>query len=467
MSDINAVNHIHCGDIRDIAKTLPAQSVNCIVTSPPYFGLRDYQTAEWEGGRVKCDHIKRTAVSAKSTLKNDGRVNFGSNNYEENTTIPYRDTCSKCGAKRIDKQIGLEATPEAYVNTMVGIFRELKRVLRDDGTVWLNLGDSYAGNNSSNGEGETRNLKTEIFHGGSAHLEQRRITSNCNLKPKNLIGIPWRVAFALQADGWILRSDIIWHKKNPMPESVTDRPTKSHEYIFLLSKQAKYYYDNEAVREANSDSSGGWQSRAKNGLLTSHSQGFGGNGETSQFARITQEKGEGRGGVAIPNPSGRNRRTVWTVSTKPYKAAHFAVFPPDLIRPCILAGCPQQVCSECGEPWRRITEKGLTAHDGKTDSQYSNGTTANRLALLRQAAREQGGEYVNTAKTIGIEPVCQCNASSRPGVVLDPFMGSGTVAQVAIETGRNWLGVELNPEYIELTKERIYQTQPPLPIGVY
>ncbi len=318
------MNQIYCGDIRDIAKTLPDQSVNCIVTSPPYFGLRDYG---------------------------------------------------------VDKQIGLEETPKAYVDTLVGIFRELKRVLRDDGTAWLNLGDSYA----TSCTGSVATDKQLSNKGSLVGLTFDK--SNMNLSAKNLVGIPWRVAFALQADGWYLRSDIIWHKKNPMPESVTDRPTKAHEYIFLLSKQAKYYYDNEAVREDSPP-------YAKERISREKAKNMTGNVNRPLADQIgLSESSIFRKQVGARQP-GRNRRSVWTVSTKPYKAAHFAVFPPDLIRPCILAGCPPG------------------------------------------------------------------------GVVLDPFMGSGTVAQVAIETGRNWLGVELNPEYIELANKRIAQTQPALPIEI-
>lgn len=211
-------------------------------------------------------------------------------------------------------EIGLEATPELYVAELVAVFREVWRVLRDDGTVWLNLGDSYVGSANNGG------VETKTMQGTQAATGKGLPTKRGNgLKPKDLIGIPWRVAFALQADGWYLRQDIIWHKPNPMPESVTDRCTKAHEYIFLLSKSARYYYDAEAVAEP----------------ITS--LGFGGISNKSSSKR----NGTGLESDINYEPNGtRNRRSVWTVATKPYAEAHFATYPPELITPCILAGCP-------------------------------------------------------------------------------------------------------------------------------
>lgn len=241
------------GDCRETLKTLPDGSVNCCVTSPPYFGLRDYG--------------------------NEG-------------------------------QIGLEQTPEAFVAELVAVFREVRRVLRDDGTLWLNLGDSYSGI----GKGPAGNLGAKH---NERHLEHKHggIVPE-GLKPKDLIGIPWRVAFALQADGWYLRQDIIWHKPNPMPESVRDRCTKAHEYIFLLSKSPKYYFDADALKEP--------------AIYAGDNRG----------ARKDNRRGTECNSVSGVTGEFRNKRSVWTVTTKPYKGAHFATFPPDLIEPCVLAGCP-------------------------------------------------------------------------------------------------------------------------------
>jgi len=253
------------GDCIEGMRRLEGQSVNCVVTSPPYFGLRDY-----------------------------GR----------------------------DGQIGLEASPDAFVAKLLDVFREVRRVLRDDGTVWLNLGDSYFSDTKGTG-GNGGNLgptgaQTQGSNAGSRY-QPKRFERN-GLKPKDLIGIPWRVAFALQADGWYLRQDIIWHKPNPMPESVRDRCTKAHEYIFLLSKNERYYFDSLAMQEPASKGAAG--SQFHTGKTATHQMG-----RSSDAERVDGDT--------------RNRRSVWTVATKPYKGAHFATFPPDLIRPCILAGCPK------------------------------------------------------------------------------------------------------------------------------
>ena len=295
------------GHVLDKLQEVESDSVQCVVTSPPYWGLRDYGTATWEGGDENCEHIQRTN-------KQGGEADRP---HRELETFQYKDICKKCGAKRTDDQIGLEKTPELYVAKMVKVFREIKRVLRDDGTVWLNLGDSYnttqAGNKTwGDGVGANKHYK-------DGSIPKKRNT-NIGLKTKDLCGIPWRVAFALQADGWYLRSDIIWHKPNPMPESVTDRPTKSHEYIFLLSKSQKYFYDAEAVKEPVSE----FSTFTKASNITPYGKESG--------------KAKGLGCGSRGNSSGRNKRTVWTINTQPYKEAHFAVFPPRIPELCIRAG---------------------------------------------------------------------------------------------------------------------------------
>jgi DNA modification methylase len=254
------------GDCRAVLKTLPDKSVHCCITSPPYFGLRDYG---------------------------------------------------------VDGQIGLEQTPEEYVNELVSVFREVRRVLRDDGTLWLNLGDSYAGNRKAG----NKLFGNPVFNENRPSREETKTpekTIQCGLKNKDLIGIPWKVAFALQKDGWILRSDIIWAKNNPMPESVTDRPTKAHEYIFLLAKSQKYYFDNESIKEDGAEP-------RKSGKMIERGP--------------KEERGAAwhyrQGATGFGTNGKRNKRSVWNINTKPYKGAHFATFPPELIEPCILAGCPE------------------------------------------------------------------------------------------------------------------------------
>lgn len=299
------------GDALESLRQLPDCCCSTCVTSPPYFGLRDY----------------------------------GENG-----------------------QIGLEKTPNEYIDRLVEVFREVRRVLRDDGTLWINIGDSYATRSRDNPPRNTRNK--------SGHTEKK---TPSGYKYKDLIGIPWLLAFALRADGWYLRADIIWHKPNAMPESAKDRPTRAHEYIFLLSKSERYYYDAEAVREpaVGFDKS--------NTRRRGNSRTFrGGGAYTHNQAADNSARVERKSHGLVQNEDGkRNRRSVWTVATRPYKGAHFATFPEELVRPCILAG-------------------------------------------------------------------------SRPGdIVLDPFAGSGTTGAVAIQEGREFIGIEINPTYSEMIEQRI------------
>jgi DNA modification methylase len=306
------------GDCLETLKSLDEQSINTCVTSPPYWGLRDYGTGEWVGGDPDCPHMRTTKIS-KDTATGHKAM------YEQGNVVGdaiYKSKCPKCGSVRKDKQLGLEETPEEFVENLVRVFKEVKRVLRDDGTVWLNLGDSYY--NYRPGKGQA--LSKQSVSNTDQDLPQdcaRRGNKIVGLKEKDLVGIPWRVAFALQADGWYLRQDIIWHKPNPMPESVRDRCTKSHEYIFLLSKSPKYYYDNEAIKE-DAKSAG------------KKSDGFKGRQGGAEYHATS-------GGIGSEEKiyNKKNKRSVWTITTKPYKEAHFATFPTDLIEPCVLAGCPE------------------------------------------------------------------------------------------------------------------------------
>lgn len=320
-----SLGKLYHGDALSVLQSLPDQSVNCCVTSPPYFGLRDYG---------------------------------------------------------VEGQIGLEKTPDEFVAKLVEVFREVWRVLRDDGTCWVNLGDSY---NAAGRDGHgTRIGAKQGTNRASANGFDLNRPSADNLKPKDLIGIPWRVAFALQADGWYLRQDTIWHKPNPMPESVTDRCTKSHEYVFLLSKSARYYYDHEAVKEKadpknyrkNPSVRAVPPGKTKNGKLdTKRGEVF---CETRNRRSVwTIEEDEYAQFLQWKEDHAQDKTDVWSIAAKPFKGAHFACFPPKLIEPCILAGCP-----------------------------------------------------------VG-------------GVVLDPFVGSGTTMLVAKQFGRKSIGIELSQKYID------------------
>ena len=297
------MNKIEFGDCRAIMRQWAQDGVKVqtCVTSPPYYGLRDYGTGKWIGGDESCDHV------ASENKHGGQRADRNQEGYKKQ----YKDVCQKCGATRQDLQIGMEETPEEYIDNMVEVFQCVKDILADDGTLWVNIGDSYAGNNSqasNNGRAGFGNPRERVVN-----------RTGEGLKTKDLIGIPWMLAFALRADGWYLRQDIIWHKPNPMPESVTDRCTKSHEYIFLLSKSQKYFYDADAIKEEGVIPAG------------------------TLAAKGSEERAKQKGVNARPPEykeydGQRNKRSVWTVPVKPYSGAHFAVYPEELIEPCIMAG---------------------------------------------------------------------------------------------------------------------------------
>jgi DNA modification methylase len=396
-----ASHRIIQGDCIEGLRTLPDASVHCCVTSPPYWGLRDY------------GH---------------------------------------------DGQIGLEATPEAYVARMVEVFREVRRVLREDGTCWVNLGDSYTANG---GGGERRMIElgrpTPNALSKPEHLCDKKRSGQSGLKPKDLVGIPWRVAFALQADGWWLRQDIIWHKPNPMPESVRDRCTKAHEYVFLLTKSERYYYDAEAVSEATSPATVSRNKYQREYLPPAKIH--------PGLKKLTGNMAPG--GDMKCSDTTRNRRSVWTVTTKPYSGAHFAVMPPDLVEPCILAGCPEQCCPVCGAGYERITAKQKRFESGSGRSGNAIEGKQDLAASDTNSTPDIRMGPVVSVQTLGWSPACDCAASgTTPGAVLDPFAGSGTTLAVAAELGRSGIGCELNPEYIELAEQRIAKSKAKMPLFV-
>ncbi len=646
---------LYHGDVLDVLPTLPAASVHCVVTSPPYWGLRDYGTASWEGGVEGCNHddvmdAMDPVPPACRQCKKCGRLcrtrwldphtvlsecdqcelqtkhkNVESRglwsgikdtaNTEDWTTKRTRKGrwCRKCGARRIDQQLGLEATPEEYVKKMVAVFRQVWRVLRDDGCCFINLGDSYFGGGGggggsfsserpgwrevpcgtsdkapggSQGRGclcenlcgacrvayqtgkshsdgrpaptlspspceptperkesasarpptsdslppAARNEAAMFDPGHSLNLSRERppssrrstpggfsqqlpascpppnMTSVCllcgqtlghdvqafagratctcdtamqsgasahrtsdisfsdsayphytttHLKSKDLCGIPWMVAFALRADGWYLRSDIIWSKPNPMPESVTDRPTKAHEYLFLLTKQPRYFYDADAVREAGADTPwhpiGGYRE---------------GNIDNAyQPAEHSHDR----------PTTNRNRRTVWTIPTAPYPEAHFATFPPALVEPCIMAGTSEKgCCPECGAPWVRVVDKQRVrtspGRDSKAYDRITGEVVDDGMEKPWRDRAEIGnrdpGRHVTETKTLGWKPGCGCNAGEPiPCTVADIFLGSGTTLQVARWLGRKGIGIELSEEYLKLAEKRIRQPRQKVPIA--
>ena len=366
---------LYVGDAKETLQALPAESVQTCITSPPYWGLRDYGE---------------------------------------------------------DGQLGLEETPQEYVQNLMEVFREVRRVLRDDGTLWLNLGDSYAGGKI--GRSDKHEDGGGLYDGtqdGWENQEPKQRTPPDGLKEKDLVGIPWRVALALQDDGWWLRSDIIWNKPNPMPESVTDRPTSSHEHIFLLTKSKQYYYDADAIREDAVKGNAG--SKFHTGKTAGHHNGS----DPSSAER--EETGR------------RNKRDVWEVTTKPYSDAHFAVYPPDLIEPCVKAGTSKKGhCPECGAPWKRQVD-----HE-PGDYEYSE--RGEKVGSNAQASGTQKKPAKRT--TVGWEPGCNCDKDPEPDVVLDPFAGAGTTGLVALAKGRDFIGIDLSRDYCEMAAERIRSDAP-------
>jgi DNA modification methylase len=426
---------IRIGDCREVLRTLPDESVHCVVTSPPYWGLRDYGTAKWEGGDLDCLHVREIPRG-----HNSSSTAFPG----QYPNLPFKGNCGKCGAIRIDSQIGLEPDLHSYVAAMVEVFREVRRVLRKDGTLWLNLGDSYAAVN----RGENARPRIETLTGiqvGNPHSDirtRREVIESqkfSGIKPKDLCGIPWRIAFALQEDGWYLRQDIIWSKPNPMPESVTDRCTKAHEYLFLLSKSERYFYDADAIREEG--------------------EGYGRG--TDPTGRMFNRIGSGskdvehiNGGKGHTFEGGRNKRSVWEVARQPFSEAHFATFPPALIEPCIKAGTSAKgCCSKCGAPWVRVVEvesrPNAPSCNGKYDGNGKHRTFSGGVTNDGRNRIERGWS-----------PSCKCDAPTMPCTVLDPFSGAGTTGLVADRLQRSAILIELNPDYSAMSERRIVGDAP-------
>ncbi|MEW6016447.1 MAG: site-specific DNA-methyltransferase [Pseudomonadota bacterium] len=367
------------GDALTELKKLPSESVHCCVTSPPYFGLRDY---------------------------------------------------------RVEGQIGLEASLDDYLDKLVAVFREVRRVLREDGTCWVNIGDSYASGMRSAYDDDRHKYRTARAH-------DRRPPTPVGLKPKDLCLVPFRLALALQADGWWVRSDIVWNKRNLLPESVTDRPTKSREYIFMLAKAQRYFYDQEAIREAMSGAS-----------IERYKYDFG--GAKNQHLKDTDNP---MAVVGIPSPTvrGRNARSVWTIATQPRPENFYAAFPDELARRCILAGSPQKCCPICGAPWERMVErKSVYDHTTTAPGKSKDGPYAGQTGDGAGTHDIRHGVY-SARQDRGFRPTCSCHGNDGSGkaVVLDPFLGRGTTLIVAARYGRDGIGIELNPEYAAMAQRNL------------
>jgi site-specific DNA-methyltransferase (cytosine-N4-specific) len=441
---------IHNWDVMRVPWPIESESVQCIVTSPPYWGLRDYGTARWEGGDPTCGHIHqkggRNPATSSKQLSSLGTIQ-----------TQYSDVCRKCGAVRHDAQLGLERTPEEYLERMVAVFREARRVLRKDGTLWLNMGDCYAGNGGGGGT-----ISATLPKSPDRLAAERRVQRLSGLKPKDLVGMPWRLAFALQADGWWLRSDIVWAKPNPMPESITDRPTRAHEYVFLLTKSRRYFYDADAIRTPIKNPEAFERPLTDHGRIPSGwdvrsgSHGDGSGRYKHDEARRTSQVSANRvwndaDSRARIVAAGANARTVWDIPTVPYADAHFATFPTELARRCVLAGTSEAgACAECGSPWVRKVERTREVNSwGK-----SSNVESMRASRCNYPAAGRAGDV--TVVTTEFAKACSCTGDlSVPCLVLDPFAGAGTTLLVADILGRRSVGLELNPAYIALAEKRI------------
>lgn len=458
---MNSVRILH-GDCRAVLQREPAGSVHMVVTSPPYYGLRDYKlSATIWGGDPACEHVWTDVADGYVGHRgNRGQVPQtkwpGQQEYSQNLGGQVSGFCA-CGGWL--GTLGLEPTPDLYVAHLVDVFREVWRALRDDGTLWINLGDSYA--SAWPAPSTRRNIIGNPMAGGKRG-PQRQSKLSGTLKEKDLIGIPWLTALSLRDDGWYLRRDIIWAKPNPMPESVEDRPTTSHEYIFLLTKHERYFYDAEAIAEPQVE-----QERLRR--IREHEQGL-----ASVYA-LNRDTIAGQAGQAMQSATGtarsvvkrqelalkgtRNRRSVWTISTKPFAEAHFATFPLDLVEVPILAGTSARGCCRfCGAPWERVMWDGGLA--GEAIIQSGARPAADHRGVSSSSALRPNGRTFRASGTVGWRPTCRCRGQrgrTVPAVVLDPFGGAGTAALMAVKLNRDAVSIEANAEYVEMQERRIEQ----------
>lgn len=413
------------GDARNLP--LADNSVHQVVTSPPYWSQRDYGVppSVW-GGLPACEHdwgtplkIHKGGPQGVSGERSDRDVS--AQNAAQDTKAGR--FCLKCGAWL--GCLGLEPTPGLYVAHIVEIFREVRRVLRSDGTLWLNLGDAYA--NVGKHGGKTGGKHRAELHGNTSVGREKR---DYGLKPKDLCNIPHRVVMALQADGWWHRDTIIWSKPNCMPSSVTDRCTTSHEYVFLLTKKRLYFYDADAIREPATSSGG-----ASFGKQDHSAEGT---GAQSRKLASPEERN---------HPLGRNKRSVWKISTQSFKGAHFATFPVKLVLPCIKAGTSEKgVCPTCGSPWKRVVERTrMEVRASARQTEHGNRTYC--TGTMTKAP---------TAVTTHWLPTCKCPpADPIPATVLDPFSGAATTGMACLELGRSYVGVEPKFDYLEMSRARL------------
>ena len=404
------------------------ESVHCVVTSPPYYGLRDYgiEPQVW-GGEPGCEHDFDIKIRPQIVLSNAHTTLQGGQSTQA-SAVPASESgfCRHCNAWR--GSLGLEPTPALYIEHMAVVFREIRRVLRKDGTLWLNLGDGYAG-----GSGGDRKI------GEKDETRARKRDPIAGYKPKDLLGMPWAVAFALRDDGWWLRSESTWAKLAPMPESCRDRPTMATEKVFLLTKSARYFYDVEAVKEEQSEGTLERFGAAASSRINPGTR-VPGRREYNPDRQGEHNLGAGASGK-------RNMRNFLLLGPSPFPGAHFATFHPRIPEIAILAGTSARgVCPKCGAGWERVIDNKII---GRRDfDRVDHGNMDDRGVRVRAGESEK--------ETIGWRPTCSCDAGDPvPSTILDCFLGSGTTALVADRLGRHCIGIELSPKYAAMAERRI------------
>lgn len=468
------------GHALDVLAGVPAGSVHCCVCSPPYWQLRDYGTPPqvwpeppppWGGGTPPCpagEHVWMDATVRDGRHRDD--FTAGGLQLTAAGSVGHRGAhagafCARCRAWI--GEWGHEPDPELYVAHTVAVFREVRRVLRDDGTLWLNLGDTYW--NDPGGQNGAEGRVGAKAKAANRLLGRRRRTTRVEAglpyqphpRRKDLVGVPWRVAFALQADGWYLRSEIIWHKGNPLPESVVDRPTRAHEQVFLLTKRARYFYDAEAIAEpVSGDAHPRGAGVHPKSLLWEDAFGQ----ASANATRLHRPRQHSHFAGAVRDlVERRNRRSVWLVRLAGYRGAHFATFPPALVEPCVRAGTSERgCCPACGAPWRRIVERRRVERNELPEGdprRRPRRYDAGKGATL-YGPGHSGQRYV-VSRTIGWRPGCACPPHTPvPCTVLDPCSGAGTTGLVADRLGREALLIELRTEYVALAWQRVVGDAP-------
>jgi len=425
------------GHVLEVLKQIPSEVVDCVVTSPPYYFLRDYgegSEAIW-GGDPSCDHEWVEYERASNCWSVPGRGVYGvKGEYNKAWVKSHKQAfCKKCGAWK--GQLGLEPVWWMYIEHLNMIFHEIRRILKKTGTMFIVIGDTYFGGRGFNDHRVKKNFRTKINYEFRKEMQDK----DPIYQPKCLMGIPYRLAFRLIEDGWIWRNNIIWHKVNHMPHPVKDRLTKAHESILFFVKDQKYFFDLDAIRKPHI-----WADKDKRSLI----------------GRVPHKSGKSLSGQYASNavgyhPGGKNPGDVWSIKTASYKGAHFAVFPEELVRECLLAGCPREVCVKCGKPKVRVTTKeyiptrpGINTGTGKSGSPEDPNRSLHDSPVSKYRMKI-------VYKTVGWEPSCKCRVGFRPGIVLDPFVGSGTTAVVAKSLGLHYIGIEVVPKYVEMARNRI------------